>query len=87
MRQISGVGASDIGTSVQRLSRVAFWLLTLMVLMLGLGARTASATVSWTGTAQTVTLSMPTSVTVPRDAAVGTVLTFLDQYRGHHQFL
>ncbi|WP_273995478.1 fimbrial protein [Burkholderia sp. FERM BP-3421] len=54
---------------------MAFWLLTLMVLMLGLGARTASATVSCTGTAQTVTLSMPSSVTVPRDAAVGTVLT------------
>jgi major type 1 subunit fimbrin (pilin) len=55
---------------------LAFWLLALAVLMLGLGSRaTFAQSVSCTGTAQTVTLSMPTSVTVPRDAAVGTVLT------------
>ncbi|WP_193099522.1 fimbrial protein [Burkholderia sp. Z1] len=57
--------------------RLAFWLLTLAALMLGLGTRPAFAagTISCSGTAQTVTLSMPSSVTIPRDAAVGTLLT------------
>ncbi|MGZ2749398.1 fimbrial protein [Burkholderia stagnalis] len=61
--------------SARGLGRVVFWLLALVVLMLGLGSRAAFATVSCTGKAQTVTISMPASVTIPRDAANGTVLT------------
>ncbi|RQS13936.1 pilus assembly protein [Burkholderia sp. Bp9002] len=62
--------------SARGLGRVVFWLLTLAALMLGLGSRAAFAqSASCTGTAQTVTISMPASVTVPRDAANGTVLT------------
>ncbi|HDR9756255.1 TPA: type 1 fimbrial protein [Burkholderia cepacia ATCC 25416] len=57
-------------------SRLAFWLLALAVLMFGFGTRTVfAASISCSGTAQTVTLSMPASVTIPRDAAVGTLLT------------
>lgn len=58
-------------------TRLAFWLLTLLALMLGLGTRPvfAAGTISCSGTAQTVTLSMPASVTIPRDATVGTLLT------------
>ncbi|RQT51441.1 fimbrial protein [Burkholderia cepacia] len=56
--------------------RVVFWLLALVALMPGLGSRAAFAqSASCTGTAQTVTISMPASVTIPRDAAIGTVLT------------
>ncbi|VWD43911.1 type-1 fimbrial protein subunit A [Burkholderia lata] len=62
--------------SARGLGRLAFWLLTLAVLMLGLGARTAFAqSASCSGPAQTVTISMPASVTVPRDAVNGTMLT------------
>ncbi|UMZ14256.1 type 1 fimbrial protein [Pseudomonas sp. MPFS] len=50
------------------------WLIILATLWLGLGTRLAFAN-SCTGVAQTIVASMPTSVTVPRDAAVGTVLT------------
>ncbi|KWO55214.1 pilus assembly protein [Burkholderia territorii] len=62
--------------SAHGLGRVVFWLLTLAVLMLGLGSRAAfaqSASCS-PGTPSTVSVSMPASVTVPRDAPVGTVL-------------
>jgi major type 1 subunit fimbrin (pilin) len=62
-------------TPTRRAGRVTAWLFMLVVLMLGLGSREASATVSCSGSAQTVTVSMTPSVTVPRDAAVGTVLT------------
>ncbi|WP_206438148.1 fimbrial protein [Burkholderia stagnalis] len=62
--------------SARGLGRVVFWLLTLAVLVLGLGTRTVfAASISCTGTAQTVTLTMPSSVTIPRDAPVGTRLT------------
>lgn len=62
--------------SARGLGRVVFWLLTLAALMLGLGTRTVfAASISCSGTAQTVTLTMPSSVTVPRDAPVGTRLT------------
>ncbi len=62
--------------SVRGPGRLAFWLLTLAVLMLGLGARPVFASsISCSGTAQTVALTMPASVTVPRDAVVGTLLT------------
>ncbi|TCW81478.1 pilus assembly protein [Burkholderia sp. SRS-46] len=57
--------------------RVAFWLLALAVLLLGLGSRAAfaqTATCS-SGTPPTVTVTMPVSVTVPRDAPNGTVLS------------
>ncbi|WP_126282604.1 fimbrial protein [Burkholderia stagnalis] len=58
------------------LGRVVFWLLTLAVLVLGLGPRAAfaqSANCS-PGTPSAVAVAMPASVTVPRDAPVGTVL-------------
>ena len=51
--------------SVRGPGRLAFWLLTLAVLMLGLGTRPvfAAGTISCSGTAQTVTLSMPPPAT------------------------
>jgi major type 1 subunit fimbrin (pilin) len=56
--------------------RVMACLLMLAMLMLGLGSRaTFAQSISCTGTSQTVTIPMQSSVTVPRDAAVGTVLT------------
>ncbi|WGS47927.1 pilus assembly protein (plasmid) [Burkholderia sp. JSH-S8] len=62
--------------SARGLGRAVFWLLTLAVLVLGLGSRAAFAqSASCSGTAQTVPVSMDSSVTVPRDAAIGTVLT------------
>ncbi|VWD07398.1 type-1 fimbrial protein subunit A [Burkholderia lata] len=62
--------------SARGLGRLAFWLLTLAVLMLGLGTRPVFASsITCSGTAQTVTLTMQPSVTVPRDAPNGTVLT------------
>jgi len=62
--------------SARGLGRLAFWLLTLAALMLGLCSRAAFAqSASCSGTAQTIPVSMPPSVTVPRDAANGTVLT------------
>ncbi|VWC29695.1 fimbrial protein [Burkholderia lata] len=62
--------------SMRGLGRLAFWLLTLAMLMLGLGSRAAFAqSASCSGTAQTIPVSMPSPVTVPRDAVNGTVLT------------
>ncbi|MBN3817323.1 fimbrial protein [Paraburkholderia sp. Se-20369] len=56
--------------------RVAFWLLALAVLLLGLGSRAAFAqSVSCaSGTPSAVTVAMPVAVPVPRDAPIGTVL-------------
>ena len=51
---------------------MAFMLAGLALLLLSSGAR---ALTTCTGSAQIVTLSMPTAVTVPRDAPVGTLLT------------
>ncbi|WP_244123038.1 fimbrial protein [Burkholderia gladioli] len=45
------------------------------LLVLALSSHAAWATASCSSTAQTFTVSMPSSITVPRDAAVGTVLT------------
>ncbi|KVQ34602.1 pilus assembly protein [Burkholderia cepacia] len=56
----------------QGLRHLLFWL---FVLMLGLGSRAAYARASCTSIAETITVTMPASITVPRDAAVGTVLT------------
>ncbi|VWC82624.1 type-1 fimbrial protein subunit A [Burkholderia lata] len=62
--------------SMRGFGRLAFWLLTLAMLMLGLGSRAAFAqSASCSGTAQTIPVSMPSSVTVPRDAVNGTLLT------------
>jgi len=62
--------------SMRGLGRLAFWLLTLAMLMLGLGSRAAFAqSASCSGTAQTIPVSMPSPVTVPRDAVNGTLLT------------
>ncbi|KVL37897.1 pilus assembly protein [Burkholderia territorii] len=62
--------------SARCLGRVAVWLLTLAMLMLGLGVRAAFAQSAncAAGTPSTVSVGMPVSVTVPRDAPVGTVL-------------
>ncbi|WP_236668291.1 fimbrial protein [Burkholderia sp. ISTR5] len=58
------------------IGRLLFWLFAMAVMMLGLGSRTALAqSINCTGTAQTIPVSMPASITVPRDAANGTVLT------------
>ncbi|WP_423380182.1 fimbrial protein [Burkholderia sp. LMG 32019] len=56
--------------------RVVFWLLALAMLMLGLGSGAAFAqSVNCSpGSPSTVAVAMPASVTVPRDAPVGTVL-------------
>ncbi|RQS13961.1 pilus assembly protein, partial [Burkholderia sp. Bp9002] len=56
--------------------RAAVWLLTLAVLMLGLSTRAAFAQSGScaAGTPSTVSVAMPVSVTVPRDAPIGTVL-------------
>lgn len=51
---------------------MASMLVGLALLLLSTGAR---ALTTCTGSAQTVTLSMPTAVTVPRDAPPGTLLT------------
>lgn len=51
---------------------MAFMLVGLALMLLSSGAR---ALTTCTGSAQTVTLSMPIGVTVPRDAPVGTLLT------------
>ncbi|MEN2468963.1 fimbrial protein [Burkholderia sp. GS2Y] len=92
MYEMSAAGAMDLGKIMKRnetsasmrrrarsargSGRLAVWLLTVAVLMLGLGTRTVfAASISCSGTAQTVTLAMPSSVTIPRDAAVGTLLT------------
>ncbi len=45
------------------------------LLVLALSSHAAWAAASCSSTAQTFTVSMPSSITVPRDAAVGTVLT------------
>ncbi|WP_186199907.1 fimbrial protein [Burkholderia gladioli] len=59
-----------------KIGRLVFWLFAMAVMMLGLGSRTALAqSINCTGTAQTIPVSMPASITVPRDAANGTVLT------------
>lgn len=76
-REHQGILASEeaLAKHAHRKQHAVFWLLTLATLWLGLGARAAFAANSCTGVAQTIAVSMPVSVTVPRDAAVGTVLT------------
>jgi major type 1 subunit fimbrin (pilin) len=52
------------------------WVFLLAALLLSLGCRTAWAqTFSCSGTSGTITVTMPASVTVPRDAVNGTLLT------------
>jgi len=51
---------------------MVFMLVGLALLLLSSGAR---ALTTCTGAAQTVTLTMPTAVTVPREAQIGTLLT------------
>lgn len=52
------------------------WFFLLVALLLSLGCKTAwSQTFSCSGTSGTITVPMPASVTVPRDAVTGTVLT------------
>ncbi|MBN3797612.1 fimbrial protein [Burkholderia sp. Ac-20392] len=92
MYEMSKANAMDLGEIMKRnekpvstcrqarttrgLGRLAFWLLTLAMLLLGLGSRAALAqSASCSGTAQTIPISMSPSVTVPRDAADGTMLT------------
>lgn len=56
--------------------RLPVWIMALLIGVCGLGSHTARAqSVSCSGGAQTITVSMPVSITVPRDAPIGTVLT------------
>ncbi|KAF1057817.1 pilus assembly protein [Burkholderia gladioli] len=70
-----GERGKRVGTPA-KIGRLLFWLFAMAVLMLGLGSRTALAqSATCSGSAQTVPISMPASITVPRDAANGTILT------------
>jgi len=89
---MSEAGAMNLGTnmkqnekpaSTHRLAKsprgaghLAFWLLTLVVLTLGLGSRAAFAQSAScaAGTPSAVPVTMPAAVTVPRDAQIGSVL-------------
>ncbi|WP_133646893.1 fimbrial protein [Paraburkholderia flava] len=56
--------------------RLPVWIMALLIGVCGLGSHTALAqSVSCSGAAQTIPISMPASTTVPRDVPVGTVLT------------